>query len=134
MKKFLSTHGRTLALAGVLVLLLGLLAYVALRAGPLAPVPVTLATVESREITPALFGIGTVEARYTHMSVSNKLHPPVSSAGRRPATRDDLYGLSCSCRSHFSSVPLALRASRRSQTPMQRRLRGQSLLCAPGLP
>ena len=66
MKKFLSTHGRTLALAGVLVLLLGLLAYVALRAGPLAPVPVTLATVESREITPALFGIGTVEARYTH--------------------------------------------------------------------
>ncbi|MBA2659985.1 MAG: efflux RND transporter periplasmic adaptor subunit [Nitrosospira sp.] len=66
MKKFLSTHGRTLALAGVLVLLLGLLAYVFLRAGPLAPVPVTLATVESREITPALFGIGTVEARYTH--------------------------------------------------------------------
>ena len=66
MKKFLSTHGRTLALAGVLVLLLGLLAYVALRAGPLAPVPVTLATVENREITPALFGIGTVEARYTH--------------------------------------------------------------------
>lgn len=66
MKKFLSTHRQTLALAGVLVLLLGLLAYVALRAGPLAPVPVTLATVESREITPALFGIGTVEARYTH--------------------------------------------------------------------
>lgn len=66
MKKFLSTHSRTLALAGVLVLLLGLLAYVALRAGPLAPVPVTLATVESREITPSLFGIGTVEARYTH--------------------------------------------------------------------
>lgn len=66
MKNFLSIHGRTLALAGVLVLLLGLLAYVALRAGPLAPVPVTLVTVESREITPALFGIGTVEARYTH--------------------------------------------------------------------
>lgn len=66
MKRFLSTRGRTLALAGVLLLLLGLLAYVALRAGPLAPVPVTLATVESREITPALFGIGTVEARYTH--------------------------------------------------------------------
>ncbi len=66
MKKFLLTHGRTLALAGVLVLLLGLLAYVALRAGPLAPVPVTLITVESREIEPALFGIGTVEARYTH--------------------------------------------------------------------
>ncbi len=66
MNRFLSTHGRTLALVGVLLLLLGLLAYVALRAGPLAPVPVTLATVESREITPALFGIGTVEARHTH--------------------------------------------------------------------
>lgn len=66
MRIFLSTHGRTLPLAGVLVLLLGLLAYVALHAGPLAPVPVTVTTVESREITPALFGIGTVEARYTH--------------------------------------------------------------------
>ena len=66
MKKFLSTHGRTLALAGVLILLVGLLGYVALRAGPLAPVPVTLMTVESLEIKPALFGIGTVEARFTH--------------------------------------------------------------------
>ncbi len=65
MKKFLSTRGRTLALAGVVALLLVLLAYVALRSGPLAPVPVTLATVERREITPALFGIGTVQARYT---------------------------------------------------------------------
>lgn len=66
MKRLLSARGRTLALAGVLLPLLGLLTYVALRAGPLAPVPVTLAMVESREITPALFGIGTVEARYTH--------------------------------------------------------------------
>ncbi|MHB8122770.1 MAG: efflux RND transporter periplasmic adaptor subunit [Desulfuromonadaceae bacterium] len=66
MKNFLSTHGRTLALAAVLVPLLVLLVYVALRSGPLAPVPVTLVTVESRAVTPALFGIGTVEARYTH--------------------------------------------------------------------
>lgn len=66
MKNILSTHGRTLALGSVLVILAGLLGYVALRAGPLAPVPVTLTTVESREISPALFGIGTVEARYTH--------------------------------------------------------------------
>lgn len=66
MKNFLSVHGRTLALASVLVLLAGLLAYVALQAGPLAPVPVTLMTVESREIEPALFGIGNVEARFTH--------------------------------------------------------------------
>lgn len=66
MKIFLSTHGRALALAGVLVPLLGLFAYVALRAGPLAPVPVAVVSVESRAVTPALFGIGTVEARYTH--------------------------------------------------------------------
>ncbi len=66
MKQFISAHGRTLSLAAVLLLLVGLLGYVALRAGPLAPVPVTLITVESREISPALFGIGSVEARYTH--------------------------------------------------------------------
>ena len=37
-----------------------------LTSGPLAPVPVTLVTVEERPITPALFGVGTVEARYTY--------------------------------------------------------------------
>jgi RND family efflux transporter MFP subunit len=75
MKQFLSTHGRTLALAGVLVPLLALFVYVGLRAGPLAPIPVTVATVESQSVTPALFGIGTVEARYTY-----KIGPTV--AGR----------------------------------------------------
>ncbi|MDP2832246.1 MAG: efflux RND transporter periplasmic adaptor subunit [Pseudomonadota bacterium] len=75
MKQFLSTHGRTLALAGVLAPLLGLFVYVGLRAGPLAPIPVTVATVESLSISPALFGIGTVEARYTY-----KIGPTV--AGR----------------------------------------------------
>ena len=66
MKRFLPSNGRTLVLAGVLLLLLGLFVYVALRSGPLASVPVTLMTVEDRKIMPALFGIGTVEARYTH--------------------------------------------------------------------
>lgn len=66
MKRWLSMHGRSMALAAVLLLLLGVFAYVALRSGPLAPVPVTLTTVESRAVAPALFGIGTVEARYTH--------------------------------------------------------------------
>jgi multidrug efflux pump subunit AcrA (membrane-fusion protein) len=42
------------------------LSYVALRSGPLAPIPVTVTTAESRSIAPALFGIGTVEARYTY--------------------------------------------------------------------
>jgi RND family efflux transporter MFP subunit len=66
MRQFLSTHGRTLALAGVLLPLLALFVYVGLRAGPLAPVPVTVAAVENRSISPALFGIGTMEARYTY--------------------------------------------------------------------
>jgi RND family efflux transporter MFP subunit len=66
MKRFLSLHGRTLAFAAVLVPLLALFAWVAVRSGPLAPVPVTVAAVERRAIAPGLFGIGTVEARYTH--------------------------------------------------------------------
>ena len=57
---------RTLALAAVVVPMLVLFVYVALRSGPLAPVAVTVATVESRPITPSLFGIGTVQARYTY--------------------------------------------------------------------
>jgi HlyD family secretion protein len=66
MKRFLPSNRKTLVLAGVLLPLLGLFAYAVLRSGPLAPVPVTLATVERQEVTPALFGIGTVEARHTH--------------------------------------------------------------------
>lgn len=66
MKRFLSMNGRKLALIAVLVLLLALFIYVVLRSGPLAPVPVTVTAVENRSIAPALFGIGTVESRYTH--------------------------------------------------------------------
>lgn len=57
---------RTLALAAAILPLLVLFVYVGLRSGPLAPVAVTVATVESRPLTPALFGVGTVEARYTY--------------------------------------------------------------------
>jgi RND family efflux transporter MFP subunit len=49
-----------------MVPLLAVFVYVALRSGPLAPVSVTLATVEAQSISPSLFGIGTVEARYTY--------------------------------------------------------------------
>lgn len=59
-------RGRTLALLAVIAPLLGLFIFVGLRSGPLAPVAVTLASVETQAITPALFGIGTVEARYTY--------------------------------------------------------------------
>lgn len=49
----------------ILVPLVALFLWVALRAGPMAPISVTVTEVEDRGITPALFGIGTVEARYT---------------------------------------------------------------------
>lgn len=65
MKK-LPLQGRTIALLAVIIPLLVLFIYVGLRSGPLAPVAVTVVSVESRAITPALFGIGTVEARYTY--------------------------------------------------------------------
>ncbi|MBP8925254.1 MAG: efflux RND transporter periplasmic adaptor subunit [Pseudomonadales bacterium] len=64
--KRLPLQSRTLALLAVVIPLLALFIYVGLRSGPLAPVAVMLVTVESRQIMPALFGIGTVEARYTY--------------------------------------------------------------------
>lgn len=78
MKNLLKLHARSLALAGVLMVLLGALVYVALRTGPMAPIPVMLVTVENQAITPALFGIGTVEARRTH-----KIGPTFAGRVRR---------------------------------------------------
>lgn len=43
-----------------------LFVYVILRSGPLAPVQITTAEVMMHPVSPALFGIGTVEARYTY--------------------------------------------------------------------
>ena len=59
----LSVVRRRLPLIAAVAALVLLLAYVALRSGPLAPVPVTVATVEQRALAPALSGIGTVDAR-----------------------------------------------------------------------
>jgi HlyD family secretion protein len=64
--KFPRLQRRTLALIAVIAPLFVLFVYVALRSGPLAPVAVTVATVQSQAIAPALFGIGTVQARYTY--------------------------------------------------------------------
>ncbi len=63
---WLRARRRGLAVVAVTASLLVLFGYVALRSGPLAPVAVTVAAVETRSITPSLFGIGTVEARYTY--------------------------------------------------------------------
>ena len=65
MKRF-PLQKNTLVMLVVLLPLLALFVYVALRSGTLAPVDVTVAKVENYAITPALFGIGTVEARYTY--------------------------------------------------------------------
>lgn len=56
----------TLAVLAIVIPLIILFIYVSLRSGPLAPIPVTTITVENKSITPALFGIGTVEVQYTY--------------------------------------------------------------------
>lgn len=64
--KLPSLPRRSLMLLGVAVAIATLFSYVVLRSGPLAPVAVTTAAVEARSISPALFGVGTVEARFSY--------------------------------------------------------------------
>ncbi len=64
--KLPSLQRRTLMLIGVGAVTVVLFGYVVLRSGPLAPVAVATAAVEARSISPALFGIGTVEARFSY--------------------------------------------------------------------
>lgn len=74
MKRF-PLSGRGLGAIGVGLGLVAVFVFVVFRSGPLAPIPVTVVTVEDKSLAPALFGIGTVEARFTH-----KIGPTV--AGR----------------------------------------------------
>lgn len=76
--KLPSLQRRTLALIAVILPLLVLFVYVALRSGPLASVAVTLATVQSRAVAPALSGIGTVQVRYLY-----KIGPTVAGRVQR---------------------------------------------------
>lgn len=64
--KLSALQRRSLVLLMLVVPLLALFVYVALRSGPLAPVAVTVTTAQTREIRPALFGVGSVEARYSY--------------------------------------------------------------------
>ena len=57
---------KSLVLVAVLLPLLVLFAWVGLRSGPLAPVPVVVTTVAEEPVSPALFGIGTVQARFSY--------------------------------------------------------------------
>ena len=58
---------RRLIMAAVALALIGGMAYVSLRTGPLAPIKVTVASPTEGSLSPAIFGIGTVEARRSWM-------------------------------------------------------------------
>ncbi len=58
---------RRILIGALAVALVAALAFVALRTGPLAPVRVTVTSVQEGKLNPALFGIGTVEARRSWM-------------------------------------------------------------------
>lgn len=58
---------RRIGFSALAVALVGALAFVALRTGPLAPVKVTVTSVQEGKLNPAIFGIGTVEARRSWM-------------------------------------------------------------------
>lgn len=57
---------RKLALALLGLALLSGFGYVVLRFGPMAPARVTLAEATVQDLTPAVFGVGTVEARHAY--------------------------------------------------------------------
>lgn len=57
---------RSLLLAVVVTGLLALFVWVVVRAGPMAPVSVTVTRVENTAIEPTVFGIGAVEARHIY--------------------------------------------------------------------
>ena len=58
---------RRIGIGALALALVAALAFVALRTGPLAPVKVTVTSVQEGKLNPAIFGIGTVEARRSWM-------------------------------------------------------------------
>jgi HlyD family secretion protein len=74
---------RRIALGALFLLLVGALAWVALRTGPLAATRITVIRVQEGRLAPAIFGIGTVEARRSWM-----VGP--TTAGRVLAVRVDV--------------------------------------------
>ena len=66
----MNQHPHLLRRVGIGALAVGLvaaLAFVALRTGPLAPTKVTVTSVQEGKLSPAIFGIGTVEAKRSWM-------------------------------------------------------------------
>jgi HlyD family secretion protein len=58
---------RRMALGGAILALLGAVAWVSLRSGPLAPIKITVTQAKEGSLSPSIFGIGTVEARRSWM-------------------------------------------------------------------
>ena len=58
---------RRLIMGAIALALIGGMAYVSLRTGPLAPIKVTVASPSEGTLNPSIFGIGTVEARRSWM-------------------------------------------------------------------
>ena len=65
--KLTALASRRLGLSLLGALLLGALAFVVMRSGPLAPIRVTVLQASEGRLTPSLFGIGTVEARRAYL-------------------------------------------------------------------
>ena len=65
--KAASIGTRRLALIGLGILLVAAMTYVVMRSGPLAPTRVTVVQAAAGQVTPQLFGIGTVEARRSYL-------------------------------------------------------------------
>lgn len=62
-----SIRSRRLALIGLGIMLVAAMTYVVMRSGPLAPTRVTVVQAAEGQLTPQLFGIGTVEARRSYL-------------------------------------------------------------------
>lgn len=65
--KAASIRTRRLALIGLGILLVAAMTYVVMRSGPLASTRVTVVQAAEGQISPQLFGIGTVEARRSYL-------------------------------------------------------------------
>ncbi len=64
---------KLLAVFATIALLATAFIWVVLSSGPLAKIKIVVTEVQERQLEPALFGIGTVEARHTYRIASNTL-------------------------------------------------------------
>ena len=103
----LPVQRRTLVLIALVVVALALFIYVVVRTGPMAPVPVTVASVARQAIAPAVFGTGTVEARYVY-----RIGPTASGRVRRVDVDEEaILASAISPRQDLTAFLIVLRAA-----------------------